>query len=163
MVVNPLVNLPNRFQSSSGLSTGCNYTRFNPQGKGFDVSILIRPFDRMQLSIRWAGAPTQTRFNPHPAFRPDATSGCSRVRGWATTCFNPHPAFRPDATGRGGQDAEGRVVSILIRPFDRMQREFDSPSGHLGLFQSSSGLSTGCNRDFLLILTRRRKRFPRSR
>ena len=61
------------------------------------VSILIRPFDRMQRGR------------------------CTR-RHRRTGGFNPHPAFRPDAT----------AITTLMTAVDQ-------------LFQSSSGLSTGCN------------------
>ena len=113
------------FQSSSGLSTGCYDVLDVIAGQGDDVSILIRPFDRMlpwdqsaidaHLTVvsilirpfdrmlprrpaRQAGV--SNRFNPHPAFRPDATGGRCAGAGWHHRGFNPHPAFRPDATGR---------------------------------------------------------------
>ena len=76
-------------------------------------------------------------------------------------CFNPHPAFRPDATikyaikdpryailirpagcSRPSARPDGCWVSILIRPFDRML--LSQASNASNEFQSSSGLSTGC-------------------
>jgi len=63
------------FQSSPGLSTG----RYAPAGRS--------PGRR------------NFRFNPRPAFRPDATLRNTKfVIG--PRCFNPRPAFRPDATCR---------------------------------------------------------------
>ena len=68
-----------------------------------DVSILIQPEGRMQpgqdrTPPLLLGVPT--RFNPHPARRPDATpSGASFGPGLSRQRrFNPHPARRPDAT-----------------------------------------------------------------
>ena len=86
-----------RFQSSSGLPAGCN---------------------------------------------PRGTSAWGRTGG-----FNPHPAFRPDATPPDEAVVpHSSRVSILIRPSGRMQ-----PASLLGnvaqaiVFQSSSGLPAGCN------------------
>ena len=113
----------------------------------FVVSILIRPFDRMQRPHPAIPSRAAWRFNPHPAFRPDATwPGCRSQP--VPPRFNPHPAFRPDTTCRpavpsrlcplhfnphlverpdatddGPADAVlGDGVSILIRSFGRMQR-----------------------------------------
>ena len=191
------------FQSSSGLSTGCykddvltSSTEASAVSiliRPFDrmlyvshcrlrawadesVSILIRPFDRMLRCCATVAARRQhfPCFNPHPAFRPDATLLMRHRRaephGWHS--FNPHPAFRPDATlypgrsehtvynvvsilirpfdwmlpGVPGQLAHGvsNVVSILIRPFDRMLPGSVAVSVIGVTFQSSSGLSTGC-------------------
>ena len=61
-----------------------------------EVSILIRPFDRMLPQKQRGLANACSRFNPHPALRPDAAS------------YRRYPV---------GEDV---FVSILIRPFDRM-------------------------------------------
>ena len=61
-------------------------------------------------------------------------------------CFNPHPAFRPDATSRASPaHLSVAPVSILIRPFDRMLLLPPRlEPGAFSCFKSSSGLSTGC-------------------
>ena len=207
------------FQSSSGLSTGCNVSTgrgivqfggFNPHpafrpdatrptlgrkrttcfvsilirpfdrmqpsrsvyrvGQGIGVSILIRPFDRMQPLTNAVTQIQNESFNPHPAFRPDATVPQAYIRffamfqsssGLSTGCNATESVWRTNypklfqsssglSTGCNGdihQSGGDRLrVSILIRPFDRMQHIFitGANSGNSG-FQSSSGLSTGCN------------------
>ena len=114
--------MPSRwFQSSSGLSTGCYKSRrFHPSAFPI-VSILIRPFDRMLLGAMLAAY-------------------CNA--SWSR--FNPHPAFRPDATARRLHSARLLRVSILIRPFDRMLLSSSGMKKTCSRFQSSSGLSTGC-------------------
>ena len=135
-----------RFQSSSGLSTGCNM-----QGQ-------------RTLRQRREG------FNPHPAFRPDATENLGEKStdrqlfqsssGLSTGCNTDWP---PNMIGKAMfQSSSGLStgcnrakrhgprrhpkVSILIRPFDRMQHPgVDEIVRRFVLFQSSSGLSTGCN------------------
>ena len=63
------------------------------------VSTLIRPSGRMQLFPTWNLQRLICCFNPHPTFRPDATSGGKRS-STLVTGFNPHPTFRPDATSQ---------------------------------------------------------------
>ena len=108
------------FQSSSGLPAGCNIRVFRHQ-RHPGVSIRIRPSGRMQHG---------------------SSGGCMEL-----SSFNPHPAFRPDATtapARNGQLLT--VVSILIRPSGRMQPVNRWATGVVVLlFQSSSGLPAGCN------------------
>ena len=138
-----------QFQSSSGLSTGCDsqpsslafrgnavsilirpFDRMRPHpwyawDRPGDVSILIRPFDRMRpgkgpkrrkgkafqsssgLSTGCDSPPPRWQrcrrcFNPHPAFRPDATRCWPWPLARDPPGFNPHPAFRPDATPQAG-------------------------------------------------------------
>ena len=181
------------FQSSSGLSTGCDSLQRFFSDPVAVVSILIRSKDRMQLvfcesersevglvsilirskdrmqprvsssrhrrilgfnphlafrpdatGLTSGACLRTTGFNPHLAFRPDATGltsgACLRTTGFnphlafrpdatgltsgaclRTTGFNPHLAFRPDATPAGCRANRNRLVSILIRSFDRMQ------------------------------------------
>ena len=136
-----------RFQSSSGQKAGCNSRLVPSLTSKARVSILIRPEGRMQPRGNAIDNAEHSRFNPHPARRPDATHGCGdalwrpgcfnphparrpdatrvAVNSWTplTAGFNPHPARRPDATIRGrGRLAGQRPVSILIRPEGRMQR-----------------------------------------
>ena len=63
------------FQSSSGPSTGCDFPYRQPRTRTLSVSILIRPFDRMRRDVASIQSDRLRSFNPHPAFRPDAT-GC---------------------------------------------------------------------------------------
>ena len=61
------------------------------------VSILIQPEGGCNWRRPSCAARLARSFNPHPARRPDATSGnCPACL--MRTCFNPHPARRPDAT-----------------------------------------------------------------
>ena len=136
--------LPTWFQSSSGPSTGCDALGRELGLEGLEVSILIRPFDRMRPG-RSGSRPWIRCFNPHPALRPDATMvpGPGSPRG--TPGFNPHPALRPDATSSSCRRRCPRGVSILIRPFDRMRPYIGRYLARPVEFQSSSGPSTGCD------------------
>ena len=114
------------FQSSSGPKTGCNPPWRRVVASGHRVSILIRPEDRMQLSLMAViGVPLWFQSSSGPK------TGCNRCgvsRCRTASCFNPHPARRPDATrGRPLPHAGLRRVSILIRPEDRMQRSRGHP------------------------------------
>ena len=152
-----------RFQSSSGQKAGCN-----------------------RRSASTCRHNTSSRFNPHPARRPDATVAMAEVvaRSWPI-CFNPHPARRPDATSglctvrqrspmfqsSSGQKAGCNVsnayprvriqVSILIRPEGRMQRRLHAVHRPqlLRMFQSSSGQKAGCNPCTLELLVQIRGSF----
>ena len=108
------------FQSSSGLSTGCyregEGRRAGPGDVCFNPHPAFRPDATKMLRKLLM---LYSCFNPHPAFRPDATLLC---HGCAQHFrFNPHPVFRPDATVLGVALPVGQLfVSILIRSFDRM-------------------------------------------
>ena len=82
------------FQSSSGLLTGC-YQAFREAGRLLGVSILIRPFDRMLLFKDQEQVMQAMSFNPHPAFRPDATRGT----GWLYCCDSPFQSSSGLSTG----------------------------------------------------------------
>ena len=93
------------FQSSSGLSTGC----FNEIGAGnFQVLTLFQSSSGLST-----GCYTRSRL-------------CSSPLGLDS--FNPHPAFRPDATATMDVLRRLEQVSILIRPFDRMLRQYQGTS-----------------------------------
>ena len=83
------------FQSSPGLEAGCDAA--------------------WVFVLGFAGS-----FNPHPAWRPGATSTVN-TRTHTTHSFNPHPAWRPGATPKPKQ----RVIATR--------------------FQSSPGLEAGCD------------------
>ena len=154
--------------TSSGQKAGC----FNPHPvtgcnlpAAVVVSILIRPSGRMQqcsCHSRYQRCTPVPRFNPHPAFWPDATVGVVRYSLGSSARFNPHPAFWPDATIRwyyyhAKAGCNRFFVSILIR----LQKAGCNTGCH-GIavfvsiltagarwwpcwFQSSSGQKAGCN------------------
>ena len=138
------------FQSSSGPSTGCcpgldvgakQVVRVSILIRPFDrmlhgttlrqeaglyVSILIRPFDRM---LPPAARPRNTRWERFQSSSGPSTGCCCPPTGGLTgrrSSFNPHPALRPDAAAAGGPYRQPAFVSILIRPFDRMLRQYVS-------------------------------------
>ena len=118
------------------------------------VSILIRPEGRMQRvgSPVWSVA--TPRFNPHPAFWPDATTPAGRWRG-RTACFNPHPAFWPDAT-KGPRGRDGPPAGFNPHPAfwpDATRLLIGLCNLRSYWFQSSSGLLAGCNRRLRLAET----------
>ena len=115
------------FQSSSGLLAGCNRLAVVHAVAPQPISILIQPEGRMQRVPARRLCLLASRFNPHPARRPDATTmlhsvlrrrqlfqsssgqkaGCNKPTSCESregiTSFNPHPARRPDATVDGYQ------------------------------------------------------------
>ena len=134
------------FQSSPGLSAGCN----TPGAYCLRVGLVgFNPHPASQPDATSTPGPQghipPSRFNPHPASQPDATlhsSGGSQ----AGSGFNPHPASQPDATIRPRCPTRKPGVSILTRPLSRMQHDHPaSTPGIKGWFQSSPGLSAGCN------------------
>ena len=61
------------------------------------VSILTRPWGRVQRYPQWSDAPSRLCFNPHPHLGAGATS--RRVSLPASfSCFNPHPPLGAGAT-----------------------------------------------------------------
>ena len=158
------------FQPSSDLQAGCNVHSGYGRDHGGRVSTLIRPSGRMQP---WPFAPRHcwpmSSFNPHPTFRPDATTArypqCATSAGFnphptfrpdATTArypqcatsagFNPHPTFRPDATGPGCRRWLPSMCfnpHPTFRPDATIQRFLLDDIMHQ--FQPSSDLQAGCN------------------
>ena len=92
------------------------------------VSILTRPLGRMQRRRHGHRPGGIGRFNPHPAFGPDATSAVTGIPTFRSG-FNPHPAFGPDATGLATRQRKPTIVSIFTRPLGRMQRRSDAIRG----------------------------------
>ena len=134
------------FQSSPGLSAGCNVTCVLSHALGHSVSMLTRPpAGRMQRATLTVSA-SPALFQSSPGL----SAGCNPILGASshsrpTLSFNPHPASQPDAT-RGISHAGGAwLVSILTRPLSRMQPRSCSASVIWSSFQSSPGLSAGCN------------------
>ena len=158
------------FQSSSGLLAGCNLRRteepqliplgvsilIRPEGRmqhpaglrvgvGLpSVSILIRPEGRMQLFPRCPYHQGQSRFNPHPARRPDATPEVCIISHIPTVSILIRPEGRMQLQLLA-QAREVPQVSILIRPEGRMQPHDLLQYIRLPWFQSSSGQKAGCN------------------
>ena len=110
------------FQSSPGLSTGCNRLRAVSRSTWCSVSILTRPFDRVQ--------PGGADLNVEERQVSILTRPFDRVQRVEIVCLPRDPY----------------EVSILTRPFDRVQRRLRRrcKTGRYR-FQSSPGLSTGCN------------------
>jgi len=74
------------------------------------------------------------------------------ARSGARHRFNPRPAFRPDATVYGDRpNTIWLEVSILARPFDRTLQATPEEAAADAEFQSSPGLSTGRYTDTLTI------------
>ena len=118
------------FQSSSGLLAGCNRRSSSSPGHQAPppVSILIRPEGRMQLS--GTSSPKclvcRFRFNPHPAFWPDATLGTSptcqrRLKVIVSILIRPSGWMQQWTWYHGQPTWSSKHVSILIRPSGRMQ------------------------------------------
>ena len=138
------------FQSSPARGGGCNELTPDGDQRVRSVSILTRPWGRVQhikAFSRAVGLPPD-RFNPHPPVGAGATSALvtdepssqyvsiltrpwGRVQSWVGCrsrwgCrgFNPHPPVGAGAThftGLWGRRQLG--VSILTRPWGRVQRE----------------------------------------
>ena len=77
------------------------------------------------------------------------SSGCNTasvsVSSPTPRCFNPQPPFRAAATSIGWREYHLKRVSILSRPFERLQPKRDALARACVLFQSSAALSSGCN------------------
>ena len=93
-----------KFQSSSGPSTGCCPNTFTFDMLIEQVSILIRPFDRMLRALAVAALQRVDQFQSSSG---PSTGCCPRSDG------GPEPLVVR--------------VSILIRPFDRMLRRHGAP------------------------------------
>ena len=122
----------------------------------------------MRLFTATSTAKVAYSFNPHPAWRPGATSDGKSVKvtvpefqsspGLEAGCdvialgeidlprgFNPHPAWRPGATQHGTTCATIEPVSILTRLGGRVRHETPALSSTFTSFQSSPGLEAGCD------------------
>ena len=111
------------------------------------VSILIRPSGRMQPKPTPLGTSLWSVFQSSSGLLAGCNrSVCSPVYRLSDR-FNPHPAFWPDATPLAAAVLSASSVSILIRPSGRMQLAVIGGQliPHI-VFQSSSGLLAGCNR-----------------
>ena len=85
------------------------------------VSILTRPWGRVQLGVRIGARLASRRFNPHPPVGAGATrAGCTGCDAWASG-FNPHPPVGAGATHAAQGKPHAVRVSILTRPWERVQ------------------------------------------
>ena len=113
-------DLSDKFQSSSGRKAGCNSRRPLPLS-------VIEEFQSSSGLPAGCNLPCQQSprrsagFNPHPAFRPDATP-VEPLRGVAHGMVSIliRPSGRMQRPGHGGIGSR-HSVSILIRPSGRMQ------------------------------------------
>ncbi len=108
-----------------------------------NVSILSRPFERLQPALAAVPRRAVARFNPQPPFRAAATR-TARVSP-LFLCFNPQPPFRAAATRSIAPVLKSGAVSILSRPFERLQLVALIAIVARDWFQSSAALSSGCN------------------
>ena len=167
---------PTRFQSSPARGGGCNRQTRTPPASGCTVSILTRPWGRVQPLERprrvrraspvsiltrpwgrvqrcnervcdsWVAVSILTRpwgrvqrthprrrtaravsFNPHPPVGAGATAR-RYARASTKFRFNPHPPVGAGATADGlrFEDMHGERVSILTRPWGRVQRGLEN-------------------------------------
>ena len=75
------------------------------------------------------------------------SSGCNVqvcAQELESSCFNPQPPFRAAATSFCTPSSRACAVSILSRPFERLQQSC-APLPNGLWFQSSAALSSGCN------------------
>ena len=109
------------FQSSSDLQAGCNgasQVLVGSRSQFQSSSDLQAGCNRPRLAVRWS---SQSRFNPHPTFRPDATPDRHRrhrLHNRVSILIRPSGRMQPDNSAHC--DVFG-PVSILIRPSGRMQ------------------------------------------
>ena len=132
-----------RFQSSPARGGGCNRAAAHACQSRLQVSILTRPWGRVQpRADRYrrasamfqsspargggcnlaapAGARVAGSFNPHPPVGVGATKLGSK-RAVILCCFNPHPPVGAGATSQMALRVAALRVSILTRPWGRVQ------------------------------------------
>ena len=112
-----------------------------------DVSILTRPWGRVQPASLRASRFRLRCFNPHPPVGAGATDGSSpHPRGRGRAHFNPHPPVGAGATwSHAPCDMLVCFVSILTRPWGRVQPQTCSQTSPTSAFQSSPARGGGCN------------------
>src|SRR5438876_59282 len=88
---------PSAFQSPPVLSAGCDFLVLHAENPGaLRVSIPTRPFGRVRLAPRLMELHRVLFQSP-----PVLSAGCDRLlalRAGRRASFNPHPSFRPGAT-----------------------------------------------------------------
>ena len=167
------------FQSSPARGGGCNAAnQAAADAAECAVSILTRPWGRVQRSQRIWKRARDTGFNPHPPVGAGATRATRRICARWSWCFNPHPPVGAGATrlvivafltnglfqsspARGGGCNGSRFgglvgsefVSILTRPWGRVQRYLLYRRATVSAFQSSPARGGGCNAQYVKGLT----------
>ena len=169
------------FQSSPARGGGCNRLAERQLRVPAHVSILTRPWGRVQRSRRTGRFARTCGFNPHPPVGAGATSFCRpppSMRSWfqsspargggcnpksrssrnaGTRAFQSSPARGGGCNAACiGQAEHGVVVSILTRPWGRVQHGLQALHTCLvAWFQSSPARGGGCNPASQLIPDRR--------
>ena len=133
-----------QFQSSPARGGGCNVFDWTELAPFLAVSILTRPWGRVQRVARSTACRHAVGFNPHPPVGAGATvesitpmrrrpefqsspacgagaTNNSNSNGAHNNCFNPHPPVGAGATRRDQHIHAERFVSILTRPWGRVQ------------------------------------------
>ena len=135
-----------RFQSSPARGGGCNESHAHtPTPLSHAVSILTRPWGRVQPHASRLGVQPVFGFNPHPPVGAGAT-GRYTIISASTQGFQSSPA-RGGGCNTAAQRllAAGVRVSILTRPWGRVQRTRSRKSSKPSTFQSSPARGGGCN------------------
>ena len=133
------------FQSSSGLSTGCNNQVDEAEMSADQVSILIRPFDRMQLVVAACGGYACKAFQSSSGL----STGCNHTRTGKVAKRWMFQSSSGLSTGCNTSWEQGGLDGYAFQSSSGLSTGCNHyPSVVLVatcLFQSSSGLSTGCN------------------
>jgi hypothetical protein len=158
------------FQSSLARGGGCNAMAELADAPHTQVSILTRPWGRVQRTLALTARGHLWSFNPHPPVGAGATRSAWDA-GTATRCFNPHPpvgtgathsvqrrhynraaSFNPHPPVGAGATRECvavpyplSLVPILTRPWGRVQPVDRLRRSRRCLFQSSPARGGGCN------------------
>jgi len=134
-----------RFQSSPARGGGCNPTQVSVY---CSHSASFNPHPPLGAGATWNTTFATTgraMFQSSPA----PGGGCNQRRGAGSrpfvVCFNPHPPLGAGATQRGRAACGGTSVSILTRPWGRVQLYQGGAHADALLFQSSPAPGGGCN------------------
>ena len=136
------------FQSSPARGGGCNPADVRRSRRRMGVSILTRPWGRVQPSSVRRAPNSCAGFNPHPPVGAGATCRGGTRRFGSSSGFNPHPPVGAGATPELLHRRTADAVSILTRPWGRVQPKHATELlMALATFQSSPARGGGCNDD----------------
>jgi len=119
----PIRRRTTMFQFSPALGGGCNQELVGRLGNSKRVSILTRPWGRVQRPCKWQTRSTRRAFQFSPALGGECNSMSFWVRTpWAET-FQFSPALGGECNGAhvGSRRNAEQPVSILTRPWGRVQ------------------------------------------